>query len=101
MRESENETYWPGYVDALSNMVLALIFVVLVLALALSQYSAMAARQLAALSLSLSLCGPESYGSTHREHVPYAWLSRLGLCQGARQAQGGHGRARRAGHQAL
>lgn len=48
MSESENETYWPGYVDALSNMVLALIFVVLVLALALSQYSAMAARQLAA-----------------------------------------------------
>jgi hypothetical protein len=47
MSESENETYWPGYVDVLSNMVLALIFLVLVLALALSQYSAMAARQLA------------------------------------------------------
>lgn len=47
MSESEHDTYWPGYVDALSNMVLALIFVVLVLALALSQYSAMSARQIA------------------------------------------------------
>jgi len=47
MSESEHDTYWPGYVDALSNMVLALIFVVLVLALSLSHYSAMSARQIA------------------------------------------------------
>lgn len=47
MSEEDNESHWPGYVDALSNMVLALIFVVMVLSLALSQYAQMSARQIA------------------------------------------------------
>lgn len=47
MNDREQENHWPGYVDALSNMVLALIFVVLVLALSLSLYSVISARQVA------------------------------------------------------
>ena len=43
-RSSAN--YWPGFVDALSNMVLAMIFVVLVLALAMGMYSTLAAEAL-------------------------------------------------------
>lgn len=43
--EGDRETnYWPGFVDALSNMVLAMIFIVLVLALAISMYAALAAK---------------------------------------------------------
>lgn len=47
MKANQDDDFWPAYVDALSNMVLALIFVVLILALALSQSSTMSARQMA------------------------------------------------------
>jgi hypothetical protein len=47
MKDTDQESFWPGYVDAMSNMVLTLIFVVLVLALTLSLYSMRSAQQMA------------------------------------------------------
>lgn len=43
MEGRRSTNYWPGFVDALSNMVLAMIFVVLVLALAMGTYAKLAA----------------------------------------------------------
>lgn len=76
MSEYENETYWPGYVDALSNMVLALIFVVLVLGLTLSQYSVMSARQIAEeIVQSDSAAKGEAAESAEEEAVPTNFLA--------------------------
>jgi len=44
MNDNRETNYWPGFVDALSNMVLAMIFMVLVLSLAISMYAALAAQ---------------------------------------------------------
>lgn len=41
-------SYWPGFVDALTNVVIAMIFVVVVLAIALSFAAQMMAKKLAA-----------------------------------------------------
>jgi hypothetical protein len=47
MESGRSTNYWPGFVDALSNMVLAMIFVVLVLALAMGTYATLAAEEIA------------------------------------------------------
>lgn len=46
MNERDPDSYWPGYVDVLSNMVLALIYVVMVLSIGLSIQSTRAAQKL-------------------------------------------------------
>ncbi|MGG7645400.1 hypothetical protein ACQ5SP_11385 [Rhodovulum sp. YNF3179] len=38
------EGYWPGYVDALSNMLLGMVFIILILAMSLSLYSVVKTR---------------------------------------------------------
>jgi hypothetical protein len=50
MSNSSNQTgeYWPGMVDALTNVVIAMIFVVVVLAIALSFSAQLAAKRMAA-----------------------------------------------------
>jgi hypothetical protein len=45
--ESRHVNYWPGFVDALSNMVLAMVFIMLVLSLAVAMYSVLATRAVA------------------------------------------------------
>ena len=47
MKDNDQDSFWPGYVDAMSNMVLSLIFVVLVLAMTLSLYSMVSAQRMA------------------------------------------------------
>jgi hypothetical protein len=47
MENGRSTNYWPGFVDALSNMVLAMIFVVLVLGLAMGMYATLAADAIA------------------------------------------------------
>jgi hypothetical protein len=49
MAKSSNHTgeYWPGMVDALTNVVIAMIFVVVVLAIALSYSAQLAAKRMA------------------------------------------------------
>ena len=36
---SGNINYWPGFVDAFSNLVLALVFVIVILAMSLGMFS--------------------------------------------------------------
>lgn len=47
MNNRRTTNYWPGFVDALSNMVLAMLFVILVLALAMGSYATVAADAMA------------------------------------------------------
>ncbi|GEM_PF-6804869 len=42
--DDRNEGYWPGYVDALSNMLLGMVFIILILAMSLSLYSVVKTR---------------------------------------------------------
>jgi len=45
---SKNGDYWPGFVDALTNVVIAMVFVIVVLAIALSFSAQLLAKRLAA-----------------------------------------------------
>ncbi|KQY81708.1 MULTISPECIES: hypothetical protein [Roseateles] len=45
---SKNGDYWPGFVDALTNVVIAMVFVIVVLAIALSFSAQMLAKRMAA-----------------------------------------------------
>jgi len=48
MESGKNANYWPGFVDALTNVVIAMIFVIVVLAIALSFAVQMMAKKMAA-----------------------------------------------------
>jgi hypothetical protein len=60
MNDNKDDIFWPGYVDAMSNMVLTLVFVVLVLALTLSLYSMVSAQRMAEEMLLDRIISPNS-----------------------------------------
>jgi hypothetical protein len=48
MEGGKNTNYWPGFVDALTNVVIAMVFVIIVLALSLSFSAQLLAKRMAA-----------------------------------------------------
>ncbi len=45
MEVGKNTNYWPGFVDALGNTIIAMVFVVIVLAVSLSMYAKLLAQR--------------------------------------------------------
>ncbi len=70
MEGGKNTNYWPGFVDALTNVVIAMVFVIIVLALSLSFSAQLLAKRMAARITELEQQGKSMQAMPERTVPP-------------------------------